>query len=56
MAHPFKDKAKSGVDRAKDRYAKGGAVHSDEAEDKKLFRKMMLKHEEDEIKSLKGKG
>ena len=31
-------------------YAKGGAVHSDEKEDKALFEKMIAKHEKSEPK------
>lgn len=55
MAHPFRkfNESDAGKARAKHltkAYAKGGKVHSDAAEDRKLIKKMMAEHERGEMK------
>ncbi len=53
--HPYAKFAEGGHARSQAKarvkaYAKGGKVHSDEAEDKKLFKKMINEHEKGETK------
>lgn len=53
MAHPFANVRQSKVEHARvgrmtGGYAAGGAVHSDEAQDRKLVRKMLQEHERTE--------
>lgn len=55
MAHPYarfneKDAGKARAKHLTKAYAKGGKVHSDVAEDRKLFKKMMAEHERGEMK------
>lgn len=58
MAHPFaKHHSQNAVEHRRankivrgNEYARGGAVHSDEAADRKLFHKMMAEHERGEMK------
>lgn len=54
MAHPFQSVRQSKVEhgrvgRMTSGYAKGGGVHSDEAQDRKLIKKMLAEHEVGEV-------
>lgn len=54
MAHPFESVRQSKVEHSRvgkmtSGYAKGGAVHGDEAQDRKLIKKMLATHEVGEV-------
>lgn len=54
MAHPYASKKEKHPGKARVHklygYARGGSVHSDEAEDKKLIKKLLAEHEREEMK------
>lgn len=57
MAHPYKGHSEEAVGHRRaqkllhgSEYKRGGAVHADEPQDRKLFHRMMAEHERGEMK------